>query len=453
MSPTQALTSFVATTTAASLPAHLFDRANELLLDHGAVVLAGLELPWSRMIRDQALHDGGPAESSLYGGGKVAARNAALANATIAHSIELDDTHIPSLSHMSAVTFPAALAVAEARGASGRDFLLAYIVGCEVMGRIGRAAEQPLLDNGFHPTASLGVFGAAAAAASLMKLSAAQISNAFGLALSMAAGAMQFSLDPEGTMVKRLHAGLPAERGILAAMLAARGFSGPAAAIEGDRGFLKLFAGHQDASRVVDGLGREFMLDDMSVKVNACCLHFAALVDAVSLSQARLSATAESIKSIEVFGPKALLTGHMEYRPRSVMAAQYSLPYVTAATLALDPRDPHSFSDASMARPDIQALSDRVTAREDAELQKLFPAKFPAGVRMELKNGKSAETIVEDGLGTAGRPITRLEIEGKFDALSKSYPQPLRDNLFNAIAEIDRASNVQRLAKGLRLEA
>jgi 2-methylcitrate dehydratase PrpD len=153
----------------------------------------------------------------------------------LAHAIELDDTHIPSLSHMSAVIFPAALALAEARHASGKDFLTAYILGAEAMGRIGRAAGQSLINAAFHPTSTSGVFGSAVAAAKLLKLDKNGIKASFGLAASMASGVMQFSLETEGTMVKRLHAGLPADHGLLAALLAADGFSGPSGAIDGER--------------------------------------------------------------------------------------------------------------------------------------------------------------------------------------------------------------------------
>jgi 2-methylcitrate dehydratase PrpD len=446
ISTTRRFAQFIASTSVDALPPHLFEHAKDFLVDHVGVAFGAIDLPWCRIIRARALADGGSQDSTVYGGGKVAARNAALANATIAHAIELDDTHIPSLSHMSAVVFPAALAVAEARGAGGREFLTAYILGCEAMGRIGRAAGQPLLNAGFHPTSTNGVFGAAAAAAVLMRLDAQQIESAFGLALSMASGAMQFALEAEGTMVKRLHAGLPAERGILAAQLAAEGFSGPGRSIEGERGFLKVFAAGGDSGRVVENLGNEFMIDDMSIKLNACCLHFASLVDAVSNCVRQRPGLAADVERIEVSGPKALLAGHMEYRPRSVMAAQYSLPYVTAAALLLDPQKPESFEDEAMARPDMLALSDRVKASEDNDLQKLFPAKFSARVRIVLRSGEAVESAVEDARGTAANPVGRGDLEAKFRALTGARWAPDRqDDVLSAIADVDRPGGIERL--------
>ena len=447
VSATRELVEFLVGAAHEGLPNVLFDRAKELLIDHLGVSLGAIDLEWCRIIRGRAIADGGPAESTVYGGGRVAARNAALANATVAHAIELDDTHIPSLSHVSSVVFPAALAVAEAHGSSGREFLTAYILGCEAMGRIGRAAAQPLLNAGFHPTSANGVFGAAAAASVLMKLNANQIESAFGLALSMASGAMQFALESEGTMVKRLHGGLPAERGILAALLAAKGFAGPARSVEGDRGFLKVFAGHQNVAPVTANLGREFIIDDMSIKLNACCLHFAALVDALDDCARQRADLVASVEAIEVSGPKALLNGHMERRPRSVMAAQYSLPYVAAATLLLDPRKPSSFEDAAFGRGDVLALADRVEASEDDALQALFPAKFPARVRIRLKDGGAIESTVEDARGTAARPVERVDLESKFRALTaRQYSRSFQDRVLDAIVAVDRPDGLDELA-------
>lgn len=444
--PAAQLVNFLASTQAEDIPQRLYERAKDLLIDHLGVAYCGLHLPWSRMICERAMADGGPPSSTVYGHGKVAARNAALANATVAHAIELDDTHIPSLSHPSAVVFPAALAAAEEHGATGRDFLAAYILGVEAMGRIGRAAGPSLINAAFHPTSTNGVFGAAAAVAKLLQLDAHGIEAAFGLAASMASGVMQFSLESEGTMVKRLHAGLPAERGVLAAQLAAEGFSGPAGGIDGERGFLRVFARHDNSASIAENLGTVFMLEDMTIKVNACCLHFASLVDALNECSAASGLPADRIESVEAFGPKALINGHMEYRPASVMAAQYSLPYVTAATLMLDPRNPDSFDDAVMSRPDLLALADRVSASEDVGLESYFPKKFPARVRIRYAGGKVVESRILDPLGSTERPLTRAGIADKFRALNGTRtPCRLQDNLLAAASDVDAPGGLERL--------
>ena len=451
--PTDQLVQFLAETSEDDLSPHLFMRAKELLIDHLGVAYCGIHLPWSKMICSRALADGGPPESTIYGHGRVGARNAALANATLAHAIELDDTHIPSLSHMSAVIFPAALALAEARHASGKDFLTAYILGAEAMGRIGRAAGQSLINAAVHPTSTSGVFGSAVAAAKLLKLDKNGIKASFGLAASMASGVMQFSLETEGTMVKRLHAGLPADHGLLAALLAADGFSGPSGAIDGERGFLKAFAGHTDSESIAHELGRVFMIEDVSIKLNACCLHFATLVDTLNECRFDSDFPVDQIEAIEVYGPKALLNGHMEYRPKSVMAAQYSLPFVTAVTLLLDPRSPTSYNEQAMSSTAVLAMADRVTAFEDDELEKLFPARFPAKSKVIYKGGKVVESVVLDPLGSSERPLKRSDIIEKFHLLNQDVlAMPFQKDLIAAIEEIDAKGGLKRLTNLLNIK-
>ncbi len=447
------LINFLAVTTEHDLSSHLFTRAKDLLIDHLGVAYCGLHLPWSKMICARAVADGGPPESTIYGHGRVGARNASLANATMAHALELDDTHIPSLSHMSAVIFPAALAIAESRHASGKEFLTAYILGAEAMGRIGRAAGQSLINGAFHPTSTSGVFGAAAAAAKLLKLEAHGIEAAFGLAASMASGVMQFSLESEGTMVKRLHAGLPAHHGVLAALLAADGFSGPSGAIDGERGFLKAFARHTNSASIAQDLGGVFMIEDVSFKLNACCLHFATLIDSLNECRAACDFPVDQIEAIQVHGPKALLSGHMEYRPKSMMAAQYSLPFVTAVTLLLDPRSPISYNEQAMNSPEVLAMADRVTAFEDADLEKLFPARFPARTKVIYKGGKVLESHTLDPLGSSVRPLQRPDIIAKFRALNQDIlPLSFQNDLLAAIDEIEVKDGLKRLSDLLNVK-
>ncbi len=150
-------------------------RAKDLVLDHLGVSLYGTGFEWCRMVRDTIEFEGGRCESSIYRGGLTTARNAALINGTAGHAIELDDAHDKSLSHPGCVVIPAALAVAEAEGATGADFLTAVVAGYEAQCRIGAALSSSLIKQGYHPTAQIGVFGAAAAAAKLRKASGTRI--------------------------------------------------------------------------------------------------------------------------------------------------------------------------------------------------------------------------------------------------------------------------------------
>ncbi|MDB5850899.1 MAG: uncharacterized protein JWP29_4651, partial [Rhodoferax sp.] len=226
----------------ASTDAAAIAAAKDLVVDHIGVSLRGWHEPWTAIARETALEDGAAPAATLYDGTRTSARNAAFANGAAGHSLELDDTHDRSLTHPGTVVIPAALAVAEALGLGGARALQAIVAGYEVQCRLGMVLGQELIERGMHPTATLGVFGATAAAGNLRGLDAAQMGRAFGIAASMSAGLMQFSQDAEGTMVKRLYGGLPAERGVLAAALASRGFSGPRGAIEGRYGVAAMLA-------------------------------------------------------------------------------------------------------------------------------------------------------------------------------------------------------------------
>jgi len=416
---TAALCAFVATLKYGDIPIRVVERTADLLLDHLGVSLHASTLPWCRIIRDFTLSQEGPGISTMYGYGAALPRDAALVNATAAHGIELDDTHDASMSHPGAVVIPVALAVAEARCSNPQDLLAAIVAGYEAQCRAGSAASDALIDNGFHPTAAAGVFGATAAAARLLGLSAQQLEAAFGLALSMVSGTIQFTEDPCGTMVKRLHAGIPAQNGILCAELAARGFQGPHSALDGRYGFVRLFARHQsNFERLSDHLGERWVIDEMSVKLYACCRLFHSFIDSIRSLRAEGAWSANDVASISVLGPKGMLDGRLETRPASVMSAQYSLPYVTAATLLLDPCNPSSFAEEIHNRPDVLSMIDLVKPEHAPELDSYFPARCPGGVRITLKSGKVLERTVIDSVGTPAQPVNRAGIKQKYTTLT-----------------------------------
>jgi 2-methylcitrate dehydratase PrpD len=410
-------------------------------------------MEWSRIVRELVVGEGGLAESTIYGGQRVPARNAALVNGVAAHGIELDDTHDESLSHPGCVIIPAAFSLAEANKTSGIDFLTAMICGYEAMGRIGSVVGNVLIQRGFHPTAQFGVFGAVAAAGRVLSLNLTELTRAFGLAASMSSGSMKFTQDAEGTMIKRMHAGMPAERGVLAAKLAARGFTGPRAAIEGPYGFATIFTGISDLTRMVDGLGSSFEIDSISVKLYPCCRMFHSLIEAIAECRAMPGFRTEQIVSIEAYGPRNMIDGHLESRPMSTMAAQYSLPYTIAAATVLDPASPDSFSLETMQRGDVLAVADKVKPKFSAELEALFPKRVPARVVFEMKDGRRFESTVLDSKSTPQKPIGRSDIIAKFRSITTAVLTPQQqDALIENVQILDRAPNVEAVAALLRMD-
>jgi len=201
-----------------------------------------------------------------------------MVNGTLAHSLDFDDTHAEGSIHSSAPIVPAALAAAEMTGASGKDLIAACVVGYEVQIRLSLALDPSAhYDRGYHPTATCGVFGAAAAAGKLLGLDADGLESAFGIALIQAAGSMQFLAD--GAWTKRSHVGQAAENGLQCAVLAAEGFQGPAEAFEGKWGFLHAYAPDADHAKATAGLGDTWQTLKLAVKPYPSCRYSHAALD------------------------------------------------------------------------------------------------------------------------------------------------------------------------------
>lgn len=432
------------------LPGPVAETAADLLLDHLAVSLQGVPLPWSATVREYALaQDAGP-RALVYGGGRSSAALAALANGTAAHGIELDDTHDPSCTHPGAVVFSAALAVAQAEGASGGELLRAAAAGYEAMGRVGAALGGDLMKNGFHPTAMAGIYGACTAAAVLLKVDRDTLLDAWGLALSMTSGSMQFTEDSQRTMVKRLHGGWPAHSGIVAVELARRGLNGPRGALEGKFGIMSLYSPRPDAPCLTQGLGTQWVMQQISIKRYACCRLFHALIDAVVESREREGWAASEVEAVEAFGPVMMSRGHMDYRPESVMAAQYSLPYTMAVALLGDPKAPASFSEDSMRQAATLAMADRVGARVDDALEGRYPAKFAGGFTATLKGGRTVTHQLIDSVGTPEKPMSRDDIIGKYQSLTADVmTQAQQAALRDIVLDIGRSPGLDALTGAL----
>jgi len=395
------------------------EQLRRLLLDYAAVTLCGSVQPWGRTLTEWAGDHGAGGKVLLIGSGRRAGANAAaLVNGTSAHGYELDDTHDKSMSHPGAVVITAALAAGTEMGSTGKELLSAIVMGYEVMTRVGMAANAPgVINRGFHPTATFGVFGAAAAAGKLYGLDPMGVAQAWGIALSMSSGSCQFAYEPKGTMVKRMHGGIPAHNGVIAAQLARLGIAAPAQALEGQFGFFNLIGVDADPSLLKKGAGVPFEIHNISMKPYSCCRMFHSLIDALEQATDGFSIPVEDIEGISVRAPDAAIGGHMMRRPDSVMAAQYSMPYVVGATLAYGPRRYDAYGTGHHGDQKILSIVDQVEAVPDAELNSMLPAKMATGVDITLRGGGTRQATVLDSLGTPVRPMSTMEVKGKAQAL------------------------------------
>jgi 2-methylcitrate dehydratase PrpD len=437
------------------IPAQTVSSCKIKLLDYCGVTLFGMGREWSQMVCEAVKELDGSGPCTVIGmPWRTTAPFAALANGTAAHAFELDDCHELSVSHPGAVVISAALAAGEVAGASGADLVEAVVGGYEVMGRAGAAVGTSHIMRGFHPTATSGTFGAAAASAKIFHLDREKFHNAMGLSGSQAGGLMQFSQDDKGTMVKRLHAGLAAERGVLAALLARKGFTGPSDILDGKYGYCRAFSDAPEIKRLASGLGRRYAIDETSIKPAACCHLFHSVIDAVQELRQEYGlylADPSSIWKIMVGGPEITIAQHITFEPGSPMAAQYSLPYTTAVALLGIVHDTEkSFSAKALANPDILRVARKVEGYVDQEMDDLFPAHYGAKVKIVANDGREFQTTVVDARGTPANPLSFEEVVAKFRGLTGNiFPSRRLEEIIKSIQNIETMADIGTLCREL----
>jgi 2-methylcitrate dehydratase PrpD len=394
------------------LPAAVVQQAKESIIDTVAAGICGSALPWSRIVIDYAERTGPGGRSHILGrGSAVQVPAAALANGALAHAFELDSLTRPGAgAHPGATVLPPALAVAQEKGADGRALIAAFVAGNEVMIRIGRATGHTNEARGFHAPGTTGPFGAAVAAGHLLGLDAGAMTNALGIAGSLCGGLLEFARG-NGGMVKRLHLGRASEAGVLAASLAAGGFTGPRTVIEGQFGFLRVFCTAWDETELTRGLGDEFVVSTTVLKRYPCHATAHAAVKAVRELQAEHGFAGAAIEAITVTGTERMVERHNIPEPADLMLAQYSIPFSVALALCREARDPESWDETALADPQIRTLAQRV---------QLTPE--PGGghgavgttVTITLADGRCLERRAESGMLEPG------ELADKFQRLTRA---------------------------------
>ncbi|MCW5605633.1 MAG: MmgE/PrpD family protein, partial [Burkholderiales bacterium] len=299
--PTREVASWVAHLRHADLPPRTREVVRCAILDTLGAGVYGYRTPWAGMLLEWARSGGGKAEATVWSEAAPALRaaDAALVNATAAHAFELDDYHNAKL-HPGATVIPAALAMAEKLGADGERLVTAIAAGYEVMIRTSLALNPAAARlRGWHLTGVCGPLGAAAACASLLQLGPEQTAWALGLAGTQGAGTWAFNAD--GAMSKRFHAGKAAHSGVMAAELAALGFTGPTQIYEfADGGILKAFSDASDPAPLTNDLGSRWHLDSTAVKPYSCCASAHAYIDAALELRRRLGAPWDAKRSVRV---------------------------------------------------------------------------------------------------------------------------------------------------------
>lgn len=413
-----------------AIPDAVLHQAQLSALDFLGVTLAGGLTPAARIVAAQAIEQGGKREATVIGSdSKLPAAQAALVNGTQAHSIELDDheAHMRSKVHPGAVVMPAAWAMTERRGrTSGADFLAAVVVGYDVIGRLSAATDYPDYlgkVKGFHTTPLFGPFAAAATAGRLLGLTAVQLSHAFGIAGSLCSG-LQETVSA-GAMVKPYHAGWAAHSGIIAAQLAARGYTGPRSIFEGRRGFFRAYCGegHFDLGVVDEKFGIEFDISLIMYKPYACGGGIHPSLTAIDQLRAEHHLAPADIEEVVVRTSQHVIDtfatpAETKWAPVSGPQAQHSLPYAAATLIVDGVALTEQFTDEAVKRPAVRALAQRVRVEADPGIQSDDPEDEPAGVLIRLTDGGELRTEVRGGKGSLAVPMTDAELVDKYRRLA-----------------------------------
>ncbi len=403
---------------------------------------------------------GGEERAGIIGrSGKYPTASAALMNGTLAHSLDYDDTHLPSVLHPSAAVVPAVLAAAEASGATGRDLLCAVAAGDELVVRVGMAGYDPELGNsiffekGLHATSIAGTLGAALAAAMVYGLAEEELGHAVAISASMGAGIIE--ANRTGGTIKRVHCGWAAHAGVAAADLARHGLTGPPTVLEGRFGFLQAFCGDRThVERVTDGLGERWETPGIFFKPYPCNHFTHAGIDAALAIRRKHAIDPRRIRRIELgSGAAALRTigepREEKVRPRSGYHAQFSGPFTVATALLgggglgvyFD-----DFTDAKARDPALLDLAARVETFVDEACDRAFPHQFPAVLRVELEDGTRYEERVMQNRGGPGNPLSDDELRQKFAlnatrAITRAQAERLAETIFT----LDRSADVGQL--------
>ena len=419
---TSVLSAFTAAVRLDRLPPEVVQRAGQLVLDLvGNIVRARHDSESTPSLLAAARALGVAAGSSgVFGDcARYTPAGAAFLNAALGHSLDFDDTHAAGSLHPGCPVIPAALAAGEMAGASGADVLAGIVAGYEVTCRI--ALALPAGDHyarGFHPTATCGVFGAAAAAARVFGLDADGVASALGIALSQSAGSLQFLAN--GAWTKRFQVGWACMGGLTAATLAREGFKGAAEAVEGTHGFLRAYAPSPVPDRAVQDLGTVFELMQTAVKPYPSCRYGHAGIDAALALRAAPGFDPATVESVVLGLPEAgmRLIGEpagQKRRPASVVDGQFSGPFVIAAALLTGGMGWDSY--ALLDDPALVALMGRIRCERDAEVQAMFPRNM-AGRLTVTAAGQTRSMLVEVPRGEPGTFLTDPELRAKFTSLS-----------------------------------
>ncbi len=458
MGATEKIARFIVDSEYKNIPREVVDKAKRSALDCLAASLAGISEPVSQTVTGYVTKLGGPAQASVYGAGvKVAVADAALANGSIAHALDYDDCGV-KIGHPSVLVLPALLSLAEHIGASGRDLLVAYLVGLEVEGKLALHADFKLMQARLNHQTWYGSVGAAAACAKLLKLDVSKTRMALGLAGNSACGLSA----NHGSMAGAMAAGHACRNGVSAALMAQAGITANADIIEAKNGFYDTLvgSGHYDAERMADGLGKPFYIESpgISLKMYPSCYHTHRALDGVFQLLDEHHLNDKDIAAVDVGTSERALRVLAFSEPATAYQAKFSMPHCIAAAVVDHQVTLETFTD--------RKLNDRsiVEARKKVQLSfpnvPIWPGLADVGpdtefvgnpVTIRTTDGRNLSARVDIPRGDASLPLTDDELLGKYRDCARAHLS--QDNIERSVGlvrELEKVGDVGTLMAILR---
>ena len=441
MSATQSLAAYLADANTDDLPDWTLHEAKRTLINMLAISLSASADTGSHALIDWAREEGAAPKASVIGAAlRTSAFNAAMVNGFLAHLQDYDDTHFPTVLHPTAPVWPAVLAAAEERGASGREVLAAFVLGAETACRVAMSVHPWHYDMGWHITGTAGVFGAAAGAGRLAGLSANGMNMAIGIAGTFASGVREVF----GSHAKAMHPAKAASNGVQSARLAERGFTGADDILGGRRGFWEVLSpnGHSEDA-LLSELGARWELANNGLKPYANGVVSHPIQDAVIALRNEHTIAPDDVASIAAEVNPLVLELMNRAEPRRGLEGKFSFQHCAAAALVDGAGHDAQFSDARVADPVISAVRSRVSAVVDEALR-----EDEVRLSITLNSGEVHSIYVEHATGSPENPMSDAALVAKYRSLAvDALPASQAEALLEAVWSLDSAPNVEQVAR------
>ena len=455
---TRELAEYIHGVTYESIPANVIQRAKEAVIDGIGVTLSGVNADCTRLIRQYIAGLGLSGKATVIGQDQtLPAEFAALANGVSAHALDYDDTQISTLpdrvygllTHPTTPVLSATIPVAEEVGASGKDTLTAFCTGVEVACKVAEAIRPYHYQNGFHSTGTIGIFGAAAAAAKLRGMDTEMIAQALGIAASKSSG-IRVAF---GTMTKPYHAGAAAQGGIVAAGLAGIGYRTAPEALDGPWGYFQVAGSGVDPEAIQGKLGNPYTFVDpgVSIKPYPCGSLSHPSMDAMLDLILEHDIKADDVSEVRIGTTSNVLAALRYPTPTDELEAKFSIPFCMGILLLERAGGIAQFTDEVVLRPDVQEMMARVKPYLHEDLEALGFQRIRSLIEVQLRDGTVLSTEASTSRGTPERPMSVEELAGKFgDCAQGLLADDVQAKVIDMVYHLDEVDSVRDLTALLK---